>query len=318
MKIIFAGTPEFAATALQALIDAGHEIVAVYTQPDRPAGRGQKLSPSAVKALALQHDLPIHQPLSLKSNSEEGLAAQQQLNSYAADVMVVAAYGLILPKVVLETPRFGCLNIHASLLPKWRGAAPIHRAVLAGDAASGITIMQMDVGLDTGAMLYKTHCPIEASDSSSSLHDKLAVQGGQAISQVLQNIEVLQDYQRNQQVQDDSQATYAHKLVKAEAKMNWQLPAIELDRQIRAYQPWPVSFCELDGQTLRVWSARVMDQHSEQPAGTVLHIDKHGVQVACGDNTVLQLTSLQWSGGKALNSVQMLQAQKITTGQVLQ
>lgn len=318
MKIIFAGTPEFAATALQALIDAGHDIVAVYTQPDRPAGRGQKLSPSAVKALALQHNLPVHQPLSLKSNNEEGLAAQQQLQQYDADVMVVAAYGLILPKAVLETPRFGCLNIHASLLPKWRGAAPIHRAVLAGDAESGITIMQMDVGLDTGAMLYKTHCPIEATDTSSSLHDKLALQGGQAITHVLENLEVLQDYQRNQQAQDDSQATYAHKLIKAEAKINWHLSAVEIDRQIRAYQPWPVSFCELEGQTLRVWSARVMDQHSQQSAGTVLHIDKHGVQVVCGDNTVLQLTSLQWSGGKALNSVQMLQAQKITTGQIFQ
>lgn len=325
MKIIFAGTPEFAATALQALIDAGHHIVAVYTQPDRPAGRGQKLNPSAVKALALNHDLPVHQPLSLKSNSEEGLAAQQQLQQYDADVMVVAAYGLILPKAVLDMPRFGCLNIHASLLPKWRGAAPIHRAVLAGDAESGITIMQMDVGLDTGAMLYKTHCPIDAIDTSSSLHDKLAVQGGQAIAKVLQDINVLKDYQRNQQVQDDTQATYAHKLVKAEAKINWQLSAFEIDRQVRAYQPWPVSFCELDGQILRVWSAKPISALdipfsavAKLPIGSVLAVDKHGVQVLCGDNTILQITSLQWPGGKALNSVQMLQAQKITVGQVFQ
>ena len=325
LKIIFAGTPEFAATALQALIDAGHNILAVYTQPDRPAGRGQKLTPSAVKALALNHDLPVHQPLSLKSNSEEGLAAQQQLQQYDADVMVVAAYGLILPKVVLEMPRFGCLNIHASLLPKWRGAAPIHRAVLAGDAESGITIMQMDVGLDTGAMLYKTHCPIDAMDTSSSLHDKLAQQGGQAIAKVLQDINVLKDYQRNQQVQDDNQATYAHKLVKAEAKINWRLSAFEIDRQIRAYQPWPVSFCELESQTLRVWSAKPVTAADSQfialvdtPIGSVLAVDRYGVQVLCGDNTILQITSLQWSGGKALNSVQMLQAQKITIGQVFQ
>ena len=330
MKIIFAGTPEFAATALQALIDAGHNIVAVYTQPDRPAGRGQKLNPSAVKALALQHNLPVHQPLSLKNNTEDGIAAQQQLQQYDADVMVVAAYGLILPKAVLDMPRFGCLNIHASLLPKWRGAAPIHRAVLAGDAESGITIMQMDVGLDTGAMLLKTHCPIEADDTSSNLHDKLAKQGGQAITQVLQNVAALQDYQRSQQVQDEDQSTYAQKLVKVEAKIDWQLSAFEIDRQIRAYQPWPVSFCTLynesgEGQTLRVWSAKPMNAADSQfiesantPIGTVLAVDRYGVQVMCGDNTVLQITSLQWSGGKALNSVQMLQAQKIMTGQVFQ
>lgn len=324
MKLIFAGTPEFAAIALQALIDAGHEIVAVYTQPDRPAGRGQKLTPSAVKSLALQHGLPVHQPLSLKSSTDEGLAAQQQLKDYAADVMVVAAYGLILPKAVLEIPRLGCLNIHASLLPRWRGAAPIQRALLAGDTETGITIMQMDVGLDTGDMLYKTSCPIEAVDTSSSLHDKLALQGGQAITAVLTSLDTLQDYQAQREVQDGTQASYAQKLVKAEARINWQLPASEIDRQIRAYQPWPVSFCELAGQTLRVWSARPLAEPDHpavlEPiiAGSVIAVDKHGVQVLCGDHTVLQLTSLQWPGGKALNSVQMLQAQKIITGQVFQ
>lgn len=324
MKLIFAGTPEFAAIALQALIDAGHEIVAVYTQPDRPAGRGQKLTPSAVKSLALQHGLPVHQPLSLKSSTDEGLAAQQQLKDYAADVMVVAAYGLILPKAVLEIPRLGCLNIHASLLPRWRGAAPIQRALLAGNTETGITIMQMDVGLDTGDMLYKTSCPIEAVDTSSSLHDKLALQGGQAITAVLTSLDTLQDYQAQREVQDGTQASYAQKLVKAEARINWQLPASEIDRQIRAYQPWPVSFCELAGQTLRVWSARPLAEPDHpavlEPitAGSVIAVDKHGVQVLCGDHTVLQLTSLQWPGGKALNSVQMLQAQKIISGQVFQ
>lgn len=323
MKIIFAGTPEFAATALQALLEAGHDIVAVYTQPDRPAGRGQKLTPSAVKSLALQHGLPVHQPLTLKSTSQEGLAAQQQLKDYAAQVMVVAAYGLILPKAVLEIPPFGCLNIHASLLPRWRGAAPIQRALLAGDSQTGITIMQMDVGLDTGDMLYKTGCCIEATDSSSSLHAKLAVQGAQAITTVLASLQSLQDYQAQRQPQDDSQASYAQKLVKAEARMNWQLPAAELDRQIRAYQPWPVAFCSLNdhngaAQILRIWSARVIQVSSQHPVGTVTQLDKQGVQVACGHGTTLQLTSLQWPGGKALNSVQIQQAQKIQVGQVLQ
>lgn len=319
MKLIFAGTPEFAATALQALINAGHEIVAVYTQPDRPAGRGQKLTASAVKTLALQHQLPVYQPLTLKSSSEEGLAAQEQLKSFNADVMVVAAYGLILPKVVLETPRLGCLNIHASLLPAWRGAAPIQRALLTGDAQTGVTIMQMDVGLDTGDMLYKTLCPIELTETSATLHDKLAVQGGEAICHVLQNEQALLEYQAKREKQDEKLVSYAQKLVKAEAKIDWNLPAAELHRQIRAYQPWPVSFCEVDGQALRVWSAELVEKNtSGSAAGTVLYTDKHGIDVACGDGTVLKLTSMQWPGGKALNSVQMAQANKLTTGQQLQ
>lgn len=319
MKLIFAGTPEFAATALQALIDAGHEIVAVYTQPDRPAGRGQKLTASAVKTLALAHNLPVYQPLTLKSSSEEGLAAQQQLKALDADVMVVAAYGLILPKVVLEIPRLGCLNIHASLLPAWRGAAPIQRALLTGDAQTGVTIMQMDVGLDTGDMLYKTICPIELTDTSATLHDKLAVQGGTAICQVLQNEQTLLDYQAKREKQNEQLVSYAQKLVKAEAKIDWSLPAAELHRQIRAYQPWPVSFCEVDGQALRVWSAELVDkQVTGHTAGDVIHTDKHGIEVACGNGDVLRLTSMQWPGGKALNSVQMLQANKLTIGQCLQ
>lgn len=329
MKIIFAGTPEFAAIALAALIDAGHDIVAVYTQPDRPAGRGQKLTPSAVKSLALQHQLPVYQPLSLKSSSEEGLAAQQQLKQLAADVMVVAAYGLILPQVVLDIPRFGCLNIHASLLPAWRGAAPIHRALLAGDRQTGITIMQMDAGLDTGDMLYKTHCEIDNHDTSTSLHDKLAVQGGQAICRVLTDIATLQDYQARRDVQDHTQASYAHKLVKTEARIDWQQPAAFIHRQIRAYQPWPVAFCELEGQVIRLWSATqgsatLADPHtvtetnpSALAAGTVVAIDAHAVQVICGDGQSINLLSLQWAGGKPLSSQQLLQNQKIKVGQRL-
>ena len=319
MKLIFAGTPEFAATALQALIDAGHEIVAVYTQPDRPAGRGQKLTASAVKTLALAHNLPVFQPLNLKGSTEEGLAAQQQLAAFNADVMVVAAYGLILPKAVLEIPRFGCLNIHASLLPEWRGAAPIQRALLAGDAQTGITIMQMDVGLDTGDMLYKTYCPIELTDTSSSLHDKLAAQGGEAITTVLKDMDTLQQYQAQRQPQDELDVSYAQKLVKQEAKIDWYLSAREIHRQIRAYQPWPVSFCELDGQVLRVWAAELTDQQvTGSSAGEVLAVDKQGVSVVCGTGQVLKITSMQWPGGKALDSQQMAQTQKIKAGQQLQ
>ncbi len=319
MKLIFAGTPEFAASALQALIEAGHEIVAVYTQPDRPAGRGQKLTASAVKTLALTHGLPVYQPISLKSSSEEGVTAQQQLASFNADVMVVAAYGLILPKVVLEIPRFGCLNIHASLLPEWRGAAPIQRALLAGDAQTGITIMQMDVGLDTGDMLYKTYCPIELTDTTSSLHDKLAVQGGQAITKVLVDIDTLQQYQAQREKQQEMQVSYAQKLVKQEAKIDWYLSAKEIHRQIRAYQPWPVSFCELDAQVLRVWSAELTGQElTDKSAGEVVAVDKQGVDIVCATGQVLKLTSVQWSGGKALNSTQIFQAQKLKVGQILQ
>lgn len=319
MKLIFAGTPEFAASALQALIEAGHEIVAVYTQPDRPAGRGQKLTASAVKTLALTHGLPVYQPISLKSSSEEGVTAQQQLASFNADVMVVAAYGLILPKVVLEIPRFGCLNIHASLLPEWRGAAPIQRALLAGDVQTGITIMQMDVGLDTGDMLYKTYCPIELTDTTSSLHDKLAVQGGQAITKVLADIGTLQQYQAQREKQQEMQVSYAQKLVKQEAKIDWYLSAKEIHRQIRAYQPWPVSFCELDAQVLRVWSAELTGQElTDKSAGEVVAVDKQGVDIVCATGQVLKLTSVQWSGGKALNSTQIFQAQKLKVGQILQ
>lgn len=328
MKLIFAGTPEFAATALQALIEAGHEIVAVYTQPDRPAGRGQKLHASAVKQLALQHNLPVYQPQNLKSSTDEGLAAQQQLASLNADIMVVAAYGLILPKAVLDMPKFGCLNIHASLLPAWRGAAPIQRSLLAGDAETGITIMQMDVGLDTGDMLHKVFCAITDHDTSATLHDKLAVLGGQAIEQVLADEATLKLYQSQRQVQDETQVSYAHKLVKAEAKIDWQMAAGDIHRQIRAYQPWPVSFCTLhtpsgDEQTLRIWAAELLEQpdHASRvniTAGQVIHLDRYGVNVMCGDGQILRLTSVQWPGGKALNSVQILQAQKISIGQVLQ
>ncbi|WP_104470726.1 methionyl-tRNA formyltransferase [Acinetobacter indicus] len=319
MKIIFAGTPEFAAVALDALLKTEHEIVAVYTQPDRKAGRGQKLTASAVKQLALAHDLPVYQPLHFKSSTEEGLAAQAELKALNADVMVVAAYGLILPQVVLDTPKYGCLNIHGSLLPRWRGAAPIQRAIATGDAETGVTIMKMAAGLDTGDMMYKTLCPITAEDTSASLHDKLAIQGAEAIVAVLASEQTLQQYLEQREVQDEALTVYAHKLSKAEAKIDWAEDAVTIDRNIRAFNPWPVAFIPLDEQSnLRVWGSILSNEAvNGQSAGTILALDKQGVHVACGDGKAICLTSLQWPGGKALNPVQIAQTQKLNIGQVL-
>lgn len=319
MKIIFAGTPEFAAVALDALLKTEHEIVAVYTQPDRKAGRGQKLTASAVKQLALAHDLPVYQPLHFKSSTEEGLAAQAELKALNADVMVVAAYGLILPQVVLDTPKYGCLNIHGSLLPRWRGAAPIQRAIATGDAETGVTIMKMAAGLDTGDMMYKTLCPITAEDTSASLHDKLAIQGAEAIVAVLASEQTLQQYLEQREVQDEALTVYAHKLSKAEAKIDWSQDAVTIDRNIRAFNPWPVAFIPLDEQSnLRVWGSVLSNEAvNGQSAGTILALDKQGVHVACGDGKAICLTSLQWPGGKALNQVQIAQTQKLSIGQVL-
>jgi methionyl-tRNA formyltransferase len=316
LKIIFAGTPEFAATALAALLNTQHDIVAVYTQPDRKAGRGQKLTASAVKQLALEHDIPVYQPLHFKSSTEEGLAAQAELAAFNADVMVVAAYGLILPQAVLDTPKYGCLNIHGSLLPRWRGAAPIQRAIASGDAETGVTIMKMAAGLDTGDMMYKTICPIEATDTSASLHDKLAVQGAEATVKVLESEESLKHYLDSREVQDEAFTVYANKLSKAEAKIDWTLDAVQIDRNIRAFNPWPVAFIALDEQNnLRVWNSQLSDQDAAgKAAGTILLLDKHGVHVACGDEKAICLTSLQWPGGKALNPVQINQTQKLAAG----
>lgn len=319
MKIIFAGTPEFAATALAALLKTNHEIVAVYTQPDRKAGRGQKLTASAVKQLALAHNIPVYQPLHFKSSTDEGLAAQAELKALNADVMVVAAYGLILPQVVLDTPKYGCLNIHGSLLPRWRGAAPIQRAIATGDAETGVTIMKMAAGLDTGDMMYKTICPIEPQDTSASLHDKLAQQGAEATVKVLESEESLQHYLDHREVQDEALTVYAHKLSKAEAKIDWTQDAVTIDRNIRAFNPWPVAFTPIDEtNNLRVWGSLLSHENAEGKApGTILALDKNGVHVACGDQKAICLTSLQWPGGKALNPVQINQTQKLHVGQIL-
>ena len=319
MKIIFAGTPEFAATALAALLKTEHDIVAVYTQPDRKAGRGQKLTASAVKQLALANNVPVYQPLHFKSSTEEGLAAQAELAALNADVMVVAAYGLILPQVVLDTPKYGCLNIHGSLLPRWRGAAPIQRAIATGDTETGVTIMKMAAGLDTGDMMFKTICPIEASDTSATLHDKLAEQGASAITAVLASEEKLQHYLATREVQDEVLTVYAHKLSNAEAEIDRSIDAVQIDRNIRAFNPWPVAFIVLDEKNnLRVWNSKLSHATAEnaQP-GEIIAIDKDGVHVACANNTVITLTALQWPGAKPLNPVQILQTQKLTIGQIL-
>ncbi|MFE1812389.1 methionyl-tRNA formyltransferase [Metapseudomonas otitidis] len=289
LRLVFAGTPEFAAEHLKSLLDTPHQIVAVYTQPDRPAGRGQKLMPSPVKQLALQHGLPVLQPPTLRDP-----AAQEELRALAPDLMVVVAYGLILPQAVLDIPRLGCINSHASLLPRWRGAAPIQRAVQAGDAESGVTVMQMEAGLDTGPMLLKVTTPITAADTGGSLHDRLAQLGPQAVVQAIAGLAAgtLQG-----EVQDDALATYAHKLNKDEARIDWSRPADELERLVRAFNPWPICHSTLDGQPLKVLAAEPAEGRG-QP-GQILDASKDGLTVACGEGA-LRLTRLQLPGGKPL------------------
>ncbi|EWC42349.1 methionyl-tRNA formyltransferase [Stutzerimonas stutzeri] len=289
LRIVFAGTPEFAAQHLQALLDAGRTIVAVYTQPDRPAGRGQKLMPSPVKQLAVQHGIPVLQPQTLRDPT-----AQTELAALQADLMVVVAYGLILPQAVLDMPRLGCINSHASLLPRWRGAAPIQRAIEAGDSESGVTVMQMEAGLDTGPMLLKVRTPISADDTGGTLHDRLAVLGAQA---VVQAVDALADGTLAGEVQDDSLATYAHKLSKDEARVDWARPAIELERLIRAFHPWPICHSMLAGDALKIHAARLGEGQGEP--GRILEASKEGLTVACGEGALL-LTRLQLPGGKPL------------------
>lgn len=289
MRIVFAGTPEFAAQHLQALLDAGREVIAVYTQPDRPAGRGQKLMPSPVKQLALQHDIPVHQPQTLRDPE-----AQAELGSLQADLMVVVAYGLILPQAVLDIPRLGCINSHASLLPRWRGAAPIQRAIEAGDAESGVTVMQMEAGLDTGPMLLKVHTPIAPDDTGGSLHDRLAALGSNA---VVEAVAALEAGTLAGEIQDDSLATYAHKLNKDEARIDWTQPAVELERRVRAFHPWPICHSTLDGAAVKIHAAEPGTGHGVP--GQIIDADKNGLDVACGEGS-LRLTRLQLAGGKAL------------------
>lgn len=297
LRIIFAGTPDFAARHLQALIDSEHDVIAVYTQPDRPAGRGQQLQPSAVKQLALRHNINVLQPKSLKK-----APAQQELAELNADLMVVVAYGLILPQVVLDTPKLGCINVHGSLLPRWRGAAPIQRAIWAGDTDTGITIMQMDAGLDTGAMLSKVYCPIKDTDTSASLYDTLAQLGPDALLQALQNLPQLQQHA---QPQDDALATYAEKLHKDEALLDFSKSAAALTREIRAFNPWPVSYLNLAQGTVKVWQASATASNDGKVAGTVVSADKHGIRIACAEGALV-ITQLQPPGKKVMSAADFL------------
>ncbi len=301
LKLIFAGTPDFAARHLAALLSSDHEVVAVYTQPDKPAGRGQKLTASPVKELALAHNLPVYQPASLRKEE-----AQAELAALGADLMVVVAYGLILPKAVLDTPRLGCINVHGSLLPRWRGAAPIQRSIWAGDAETGVTIMQMDVGLDTGAMIRKVTCPIAADETSASLYDKLAELGPQAL---VDTIDAMAAGDTAAEVQDNALANYAEKLSKEEARIDWSMDAVAIERCIRAFNPWPISWFEVADQTVKVWQAAVIDSDHGQPAGTLLKADKQGIDIATGKG-VLRLLTLQPPGKKAMSVTDLLNSRR--------
>lgn len=305
LRIAYAGTPDFAVPALEALIDSRHEVVAVYTQPDRPAGRGRKLKAGPVKTVAQAAGIPVEQPVSLREAE-----AQARLAGYAPDLMVVAAYGLILPQAVLDIPRLGCLNIHGSLLPRWRGAAPIQRAILAGDAETGITIMQMDAGLDTGDMLLKRTVPIVPGQTAQMLHDVLAVAGAEAL---LEAIDGLLAGRLQPEPQDAAQATYAEKLHKEEAEIDWTQPADVLARRVCAFNPWPVAQTRRGGEPLRLWEARAID--GEGPPGKVVAEGPEGIDIACGRG-LLRVTRLQLPGGRPLAARDFLNGRTLA-GEVL-
>jgi len=291
LKVIYAGTPDFAVPALQALIDSEHEVVAVYTQPDRPAGRGRKLTPSPVKKVALENEIQVYQPLNFKADEDK-----QALIDLSADLMVVAAYGLILPKAILDAPRLGCINIHASILPRWRGAAPIQRSILAGDKETGITIMQMDIGLDTGDMLSKSICEISEDMTASVLHDQLMAMGGKALMDVMPAIEA---QQLEPVKQDESLVTYAEKLQKAEAQIDWQQSAEEIARTVRAFNAWPVTQTIYNDQVMRIWQAKALSETTDAEPGQIISVQKKSFQVATG-NGVLDVTEIQMPGKKPM------------------
>ncbi|MDL4915833.1 MAG: methionyl-tRNA formyltransferase [Enterobacterales bacterium endosymbiont of Blomia tropicalis] len=300
LKIIFAGTPDFAARHLDALLASEHQVVGVFTQPDRPAGRGNKLTPGPVKVLAQANGIPVFQPKSLRPEENQQLVADLQ-----ADVMVVVAYGLILPKAVLAMPRLGCINVHGSLLPRWRGAAPIQRALWAGDTNTGVTIMQMDVGLDTGDMLYKLACPITDEDTSATLYDKLAQLGPQGLLDTLAQLTATSIHPVKQ---DEALANYADKLSKEEARLDWQLSAAQLERCIRAFNPWPMSFFIIDEQPVKVWQASVLPHINRQP-GEVIQADKQGIQIATAEG-VLNLLRVQPAGKKPMSAHDLLNSRR--------
>jgi len=304
MNLVFAGTPEFAVPSLKALLDAGHRMLAVYTQPDRPAGRGRKLAMSDVKAFALAHGLDVRQPVSLKPDSEAAA-----LRSLQPDAMIVIAYGLLLPKSILDIPRYGCINVHGSLLPRWRGAAPIQRAIEAGDTTTGVTIMQMEEGLDTGPMLASAQIALEENDTAASVHDRLSRLGASLLVETLARLE---QGTVTPQHQDNTLATYAAKLRKEEARLDWNQDATVLARRVRAFNPWPVAHTTLAGEPLRVWMAASESGDSGE-AGTVLSADAGGIRVCCGRG-VLCITQLQAQGGKPLTAREFLNGRALPAG----
>lgn len=315
MRVVFAGTPEFARAALQRLHAARFTLPLVLTQPDRPAGRGMKLQPSPVKQFALEHGIAVAQPRSLRLDGkypEDAAAARAALEEARPDVMVVAAYGLILPQWVLDLPRLGCLNIHASLLPRWRGAAPIHRAIEAGDAETGVTIMQMDAGLDTGAMLLEERVRIAADDTTATLHDKLAALGGRMIVEAL---EIAACGGLTPEPQPAEGITYAHKIEKAEAAIDWSQPADAIERRIRAFDPFPGASAQVRGETVKLWRARALMQGRGSVApGTIVAVDEQGIGVACGEGR-LEITELQRPGGKRLAAADFLRGFPLEPGE---
>jgi methionyl-tRNA formyltransferase len=308
MRVVFAGTPDFSVPILQAVLDSGHSVLAVYCQPDRPAGRGRKLTPGPVKQLAVQHRIPVFQPASL--NSAE---ARRELAELRPDLMVVVAYGLILPQAVLDLPTRGCVNLHASLLPRWRGAAPIQRAILAGDRQSGVCLMQMEAGLDSGPVLAEVRTDITDDDTGGSLHDRLSRLAADLLARHLDDLAQGVLVPR---LQDESLVTYASKLDKGEATLNWQQDAAQLERQVRAFNPWPVAQTRYQGQVLRVWNAKAIDGAAGGRAGSVLAAGKAGIDVACGSGC-LRLLTIQLPGGKRLSAAEFLNA-RVVDGVVLE
>jgi methionyl-tRNA formyltransferase len=300
LKIIFAGTPQFAIPTLERLLNSDHRICAVYTQPDRPAGRGQKLAVSPVKEFALKNGLPIYQPASLKDP-----AAQQQLQKLEADVLVNVAYGLLLPQIVLTAPKFGCVNLHPSLLPRWRGAAPIQRAILNGDQTTGITIMKMDIGLDTGDIYEQTILPITDQETSLSLAAKAATLGAEMMLEVL---DAIATHTVTATPQDDHQSTYAKKITKEEGKIDWHKSAIELERMVRAFNPWPIAYFSIGDNQVRLWEAKVKSAISNMEPGTIIHLDRNGIDVATADG-ILSLCKIQFPGGRPVIANDIVNAQ---------